>query len=114
MFLPSFDHAEPDARWLSIVSATLRKLCNVPSTPASKFTPPMMACATGMAYVRTMYDNASWRARAHDRVYDDLLAMWSYDEDSVMPRYRLRHFQLLNPKHYRQARDPADGRRNAI
>ena len=25
-------------------------------------------------HVRTMYDNASWRARAHDRVYDDLLA----------------------------------------
>ena len=26
-----------------------------------------------------------------------------------MPRHRLRHFQLLNPKHYRQARDPLMG-----
>eukprot|EP01044_Picomonas_judraskeda_P026464 COSAG03_NODE_8043_length_842_cov_8.422611_1_plen_194_part_01 len=46
-------YAEPDARWLSIVSATLRKLCNVPSTPASKFTPPMIACATGMDLLGT-------------------------------------------------------------
>ena len=30
-------------------------------------------------HVRTMYDDASWRARAHDRVYDDLLARWSYE-----------------------------------
>ena len=55
---------------------------------------------------------ASLLGRAPDR-YDAGDAprgpMWSYDEESVMPRFKLRLLQLLNRNHYRQARDPLMG-----